>query len=242
MTNDRYNLALFSYNFPHNKTQDLLLRVVLGGIRPALVLAADFVSLDIPSPTIRVKPRHVDLVHPREICKFFNIEYIPIEHNSPRCSELIKSHHIDIGLITGARILIKDTLESVKRGIINLHPGLLPQIRGMDALQWAIYRGERIGVTAHLVNEKIDHGLIIKRVIIPEYKDDTLIDLSLRLEETQNNIVLEAIQMVSTYPIESFKRIQGKYPLNKKMPPELEAQLPGILANRLLKLGLEKDE
>ena len=42
----------------------------------------------------------------------------------------------------------------------------LPYIRGLDAILWSIYKDVPLGVTAHLINEKIDAGfLIVKQKI-----------------------------------------------------------------------------
>ena len=130
MHNDRFHLAVFSYNFPHKKTQDFLFRLITEGISPSLVLAADPVGLNIPKPLIRIKPRHYDLLHPREICKRFDIKYFVVDHNSEECCKYLTDHSIDIGIISGARILKGPIIKSVRKGIINIHPSILPEGRG----------------------------------------------------------------------------------------------------------------
>lgn len=227
------NIALFSYNFPHKKTQDFLFRLFLNGYVPKLVLAVDFIKLDIPIPTIRVKPRHVDTVHPRIICEQLGIKYFVVEHNSEECCHLLLQNEIEIGLISGARILKSKTIESVKKGIINIHPGLLPQVRGLDALQWAIYEGHKIGVTAHAINHSVDAGYVLKQRIIPEYPDDTLIDLSLRLEQEQTNIIAESIRLLNTTPLDMLVKIDERTPIHRKMPSDIEKLISDLLAMRL---------
>jgi hypothetical protein len=44
---------VFGYNFPHKKTQDFLQRLVLLGAKPALVLLADPVKLQLPPAAMR---------------------------------------------------------------------------------------------------------------------------------------------------------------------------------------------
>lgn len=227
------NLAVFAYNFPHKKTQDFLFRLFTDGIKPAVVLAADPIKLSIPESVLRVKPRHVDLVHPRTICREMGIEYVVVEHNSEECRALLNSLRIDIGLISGARILKKAIIDSVTRGIINLHPGLLPQVRGLDALQWAIYEGQPFGVTAHVIDERIDAGLIIQKKVIPEYADDTLVDVSLRLQETQTTMVTEALRLLERASLDSLEQVGRDTVLHRKMPRELEVELPKQFAQRL---------
>ena len=50
------------------------------------------------------------------------------------------------------------------RGVVNMHPSLLPKYRGRASINWAILKGEtRIGLTAHFVDEGIDTGDIIEQ-------------------------------------------------------------------------------
>ncbi len=233
----RFRLAIFAYNFPHKKTQDFLLRMITEGVHPDIVLAANPVEIKIPAPSIRVKPRHYDLIHPYEICKRFGIPYFIVEHNSLECRDLLSDYSIDIGLISGARILDESIIKSVKKGIINIHPGLLPEGRGMDALQWAIYEDRPLGVTSHVINRRIDHGRILKRIVIPEYFDDTLLDLSLRLEQAQNTILVNSIYLLHERSIDTFEQVGNQFPLHRKMPQEFECLLYSLLKKRLIKIN-----
>lgn len=230
------NLVVFTYNFPHKKTQDFLFRLCMDGIIPKLIIAADPVRLDIPTPTIRVKPRHVDLIHPKELSHAFNIEYLIADHNSDRCCDVLKNKNIDIGVIAGARILKEPVINSVKKGIINVHPGLLPEGRGIDALQWAIYENRPLGVTSHVINKKVDHGYIIKKEVIPEYKDDTFVDLSLRLEQEETNIITESVNILNVTTVSMLEPVSNQYPLHRKMPQEFEECLPNLFLKRIEKL------
>jgi phosphoribosylglycinamide formyltransferase-1 len=103
----------------------------------------------------------------------------------------------------------------------------------LDALEWAVYEGCELGVTSHVIDKRIDAGRILKKVIIPKYQDDSLVDLSLRYE-TQVDLIHESIEIISNYPIEQFQLIgKGEGKVFTKMPPELRAQLPILLAQRL---------
>jgi phosphoribosylglycinamide formyltransferase-1 len=227
------SLVLFAYNFPHKKTQDFIFRLVAEGLKPDLVLANEWENLNISSGVLRVKPRHIDLIHPKQICSAFGIAYHVVKHNSQECESILKAHHSKIGVIAGARILKQNIINAVEIGIINFHPGLMPQVRGLDALQWSIYEGHAIGVTAHIIDKRVDAGHVIKREIIKEYADDTLIDLSLRLQQTEVNMVCEAVRTVKTCKLDEFEAIASGLPYHRKMPAELEARIPMLLQARL---------
>ncbi len=229
-------IAVFAYNFPHKKTQDTILKLLIEGINIECVIACDPVELNLPKQTLRVKPRHIDLTHPEIICKRFNIPYFVTPHNSQEAIQILRNKNIDLGVIAGARILKKEVIESVKLGILNFHPGVLPFVRGLDTLKWAIYYNNPIGVSSHIINEKVDAGRIIEIKEIPLYKDDTLIDISLRLYETEIELLPKSIERINEKQIMEFEKIDTQYGYNKSMPSELECKIPDLLRQRLNKL------
>lgn len=59
-------------------------------------------------------------------------------------------------------ILTKEELETPKYGCINIHPSLLPKLRGSSPIQAAILNGDKIsGITIIKMDEEVDHGPII---------------------------------------------------------------------------------
>ena len=229
-------LAIFAYNFPHKKTQDFLLRLFLEGFQLEFVVASELVELDLPKSVLRVKPRHIDLVHPGIVCQRLNIPYYVLPHNSTEVVELIKTNNIEVVIIAGSRILKNHVIQSVGKGIINFHPGLIPEGRGLDALKWAIYHDLPIGVTAHFIDERIDAGRIIVKKEIPLRSDDTLVDISLRLEETQTNLLPEVLNLVRDKSITDFPLVSCQGKSNPSMPSELEEEITKKLSERLSKI------
>ncbi len=60
------------------------------------------------------------------------------------------------------KILPKEILEIPKHSTINVHPSLLPKLRGASPIQSAILFGEKeTGTTIMLMNEKMDEGPIL---------------------------------------------------------------------------------
>ena len=139
-------IAVFCYNFPHKKTQEILLRLFLEKIKINCIFAAEPIKLNIPPSTIRTKIKHIAIVHPKEIANRFGIKYYILPHNSLDVKELIKNNNIDLGIIAGARILKPYIINSFSIGIINFHPGLIPEARGLDTMLWSIYKGIPLGV------------------------------------------------------------------------------------------------
>jgi phosphoribosylglycinamide formyltransferase-1 len=227
------DLVVFTYDFPHKKTTDFVLRLFVEGIVPTLVLGAPHRTLSVPEPAFRAKPRHLDAIAPGALCDRLGVPYRVAEHNSGETHALLDAFGIRLGLIAGARILKPDTIAAVPKGIINVHPGILPSARGLDAMQWAIFEGRPLGVTAHLIDAAIDSGRVLLAREISEYCDDTFVDLSLRLEEAQNLVVGDAVRKALACAPSELPALDERHPIHSRMPKELAEKLPARLAERL---------
>ncbi len=62
-------------------------------------------------------------------------------------------------------ILPKWLLEIPTHGVINVHPSLLPKLRGMSPIRTAILKNlpDQVGVSIMLLDEKMDHGPILSQ-------------------------------------------------------------------------------
>jgi len=88
--------------------------------------------------------------------------YFVENHNDDDSFALIKALKLGCLLNAGTpRRLSAKVLDSVKHGVVNVHPGLLPKYRGASAVEWAIYNDDRVGNTAHFMSEGYDAGPII---------------------------------------------------------------------------------
>ena len=88
------------------------------------------------------------------------------KHNIPVAHELKKIKEIKPHLVILAaygKIIPKEILEIPKYGCLNVHPSLLPKYRGPSPIQTVILNGdEETGTTIILIDEKMDHGPILK--------------------------------------------------------------------------------
>lgn len=92
---------------------------------------------------------------------------------------LVKSQPPEVGILASfGAIIPKKLLAYPSRGILNLHPSLLPKYRGPSPVQMAILNGEKqTGLTIIKMDEKVDHGPIIaqfKEKILPEDTAESL--------------------------------------------------------------------
>ncbi len=102
----------------------------------------------------------------------------------------------DVGLVVGAgymRILTPVFLERFP-AVINVHPSLLPEFKGLDAVKRALEAGvERTGVTVHLMVEEVDAGPVIRQEavpVLPGYTEETLLE---RLHPVEHRLLVRAV-------------------------------------------------
>lgn len=70
--------------------------------------------------------------------------------------------------------LVTEEFIKSKQACYNFHPGYLPDYRGAGAYSWVIINGESsTGVTLHMIDKDIDHGVILDRKVFPIREDDT---------------------------------------------------------------------
>lgn len=216
-------IGVFAYNFEHKKTHEGLLALHLAGFEIACVLAADPVPLNFYQSKIRISPKGLRYSHPHDIAQRLGIPYHVVPHNSEDCAKLIQRYNLDVGVILGARILKTAVIEPFKIGVLNMHPALLPENRGLDNLKWAILRDIKQGVSCHLIDGSIDRGSLILRREIPVFPDDTLVDIFLRIQNTELTMMVETLEIL--------KAGQGDFPAVgegtyfKAVPENLERNL-----------------
>jgi methionyl-tRNA formyltransferase len=79
-------------------------------------------------------------------------------------------------------------------GTLNVHDSLLPRYAGFAPLNWAIINGEReVGVTAHVMDERLDRGDIILQWAVPVGPRDTATDMFHATLGMMGPITLEAL-------------------------------------------------
>lgn len=87
----------------------------------------------------------------------------------------VKNYGADFGLVAAySKILTKEVLSGFPRGVLGIHPSLLPKYRGASPIQSALMRGEKeTGVSLYVIDEKMDHGPVLgeKKVKIEEIDD-----------------------------------------------------------------------
>ncbi len=95
-------------------------------------------------------------------------------HNNEDCVNFIESERVDLLINAGTpRILKSPILNAARKGILNCHPGLLPNYRGCTCVEWAIFNDDQVGNTVHFMVEGIDEGpMVVSEGIWFDRSDD----------------------------------------------------------------------
>lgn len=106
-----------------------------------------------------------------------------------------------VTVFTGGGLLRAPLLDAAERRIVGCHPGLLPDYRGMDCLEWAVLEGrpDKLGLTTFLIDEGVDTGPIVSvHPATLQPTDMTFERLRSRLEPETCRALVEAVEGLVT--------------------------------------------
>jgi folate-dependent phosphoribosylglycinamide formyltransferase PurN len=212
-TNQPREVYVIAYDVPHRKSQDVLLELKTRGIGDVTVMIQSFIKRPNFSALVPHRPQNCRNILTRLLCK--RLDYKFIDYRPEISSQFI--------LIAGARILPEAFTKN--NIIINAHPGLLPEYRGLDALKWAIYNHHRVGVAIHLIDEKIDAGKLIRQEKVPVYSWDTFHSFAYRQYDLEIKMLVDSIEEFREKKLTVLDSDSSKFKVHRRMPNKLEKDL-----------------
>jgi phosphoribosylglycinamide formyltransferase-1 len=132
--------------------------------------------------------------------------------------DCLRANEVELVCLAGyMRLLSPGFVQAYPDRILNIHPSLLPAFPGLDAQQQAFQYGVKVtGCTVHLVDEHLDHGVIILQKTVPVLDSDDAHSLAKRILEQEHIAYSEAIARV----ISGKYRISGRHYLLRDQLPE----------------------
>jgi len=103
--------------------------------------------------------------------------YFVKDHNSKDTLEIVRMMKSRYMINAGTPRILKGDILTVKGGVLNCHPGILPKYRGCTCVEWAIYNNDPVGATVHFMDEGIDKGPIVLQdtlTILPHQSYETI--------------------------------------------------------------------
>lgn len=124
-----------------------------------------------------------------------NVPFYFVEnHNSDRAIELYSLLKIDCLINAGTPRKISSKLlnkKNIPQGVLNIHPGKLPEYRGCSAVEWAIHNDDQIFNTVHYMEEDYDTGPLIKTEPYEFASNSTYVDI-------RSEVYLKGINLLCT--------------------------------------------
>ena len=153
-----------------------------------------------------------------------NIEvFQPVKIKTPEAVEVLKGYGADLFVVAAfGQILSKEILDMPKYGCVNIHASLLPKYRGAAPIQWAILDGEKeTGVTIMQMNEGLDTGDMLTKVIVPIEDTDTGESLFDKLAEAGAKLLVETIPQMEAGTLQPEAQDDAKSTYAKMIKKEM---------------------
>ncbi len=139
---------------------------------------------------------------------------------------MIDLFHPGLVVLAGfMRILSPGFVRHYTGRLINIHPSLLPEFRGLNTHQRAIEAGtDEHGASVHFVTEELDGGPVIAQVHVPVLLEDSAETLAQRVLEQEHHLYVKVIQWIAEGRVtleDDGPHFDGKI---LKTPKQLEAK------------------
>lgn len=135
----------------------------------------------------------------RSAFEWFGVAYFDVRNNinAPENLDRIRSYTPDVLISSQSQIFGRELLAIPKRCCINRHSALLPGYMGLLPIFHAYRCGEtEVGVTVHIMNERIDAGTPLAQRRFACHPGDTVSDLYARSFEESTPALLEALDRI----------------------------------------------
>jgi phosphoribosylglycinamide formyltransferase-1 len=112
---------------------------------------------------------------------------------------LLKNAGVELVVLAGyMRVVKAPLLEAFPRRVINIHPSLLPNFRGLEAWRQALEAGvPTTGCTVHYVDVGVDTGEILAQAEVPVLPGDTAETLHARIQVAEHQIYPAVIRQLA---------------------------------------------
>ena len=200
----------------HPWGREMLCQLVDSGFIPSLIIEekSDGGNTEREKFEFRLGPNPLAPTMKSQIEKH-NIPFVQVPiHNDEHCMEYIESADPDLIVFGGTRIIRGKILEYGvnKGGVLNSHPGLLPECRGSASPAWSVHEGIKIGSSCHFCSIDIDAGDLVGKREIEVKRGDDYHDLCYKTSVVASNLMVEAVRAFSDNKLDDLRIPQGESP------------------------------
>ena len=163
----------------HPYGREMLAQMLSEGFVPTIIISEDSAVADEEREKFlkRIEGNPIAPSIEEQIAEF-DVEHVIVPiHDSEHVLPHLDDLELDLIVFGGTRIIRGDLLEYPKDGVINSHPGLLPECRGSASPAWSVYHDIPIGASTHFCDNGIDTGTLLMRRQFPVKRGMTYEDL-----------------------------------------------------------------
>ncbi len=143
----------------------------------------------------------------------------PEDINSPDSVKYLQNLTPDLLItVSYGQKLKKAVRESALQGAINLHPSLLPELRGAAPIPFALWQGaDRTGITIYKLSSRMDAGPVLYQKQLYIFPGENATDLTSRLAYIGSKCLLEYLNKWSELPWEPVEQDESKATYCRKL-------------------------
>ncbi|GAB5534170.1 MAG: methionyl-tRNA formyltransferase [Rubricoccaceae bacterium] len=187
--------------------------------------------ITLPDSAARTKSGRV---YVDSFCETHGIDLVKSPNvNDAAVLDAIRAHEIDWLFIIGwSQIARREVLNAPQRGVLGMHPTLLPIGRGRAAIPWTILLGlEESGVTLFKLDEGVDTGPIVSQARISVDPRETATTLYKKVNQAHRTLIQDTWPRLASDQVDL--RIQddslatvwaGRRPEDGAISPEMSAE------------------
>lgn len=216
-------LVIFAYDFPNKKSLNGMQIIKKFNPKNVYTITQPWLELNITRSARRIAVFDDEVLNPTDVANSYGWSVLTGLHNSKKTVDYLKKIKPDYGIILGARILSKDIIECFSEGIINFHPGILPENRGLDTIKWAINHDLPQGITTHFIDEKIDVGKKIFLETIDVEPNDSIYDINSKLVYIQMKHLYKVLN--DNFQFSNLESLESKFPSRKAVTEEIDKKI-----------------
>jgi methionyl-tRNA formyltransferase len=158
------------------------------------------------------------------LTKNIQVENIEVKiHNSAEVMPHLIGLDLDLIVFGGTRIIRGEILDYPKHGVINSHPGLLPECRGSASPAWSVYHDIPIGSSTHFCDNGVDTGHLLLRREVAVKRGMKYEDLCYETLVLAGILMKEALMAYEEGKWDQMRRPQGEspHPTFRNAPDEI---------------------
>ena len=204
---------------------EMLKQILSEDFVPEIIIEEDSEIADVEKKKFLKRIEGNSLAPPiRDQVSKLNIEIVSVPiHNSEQVIPLIRDMELDLIVFGGTRIIRGDILDLPKDGVIDSHPGLLPECRASASPAWSVYHDIPIGSSTHFCDNGIDTGHLLIRREISVNRGMTYEDLCYETLLLSGVLMKEALMAYDQNQWGEIRRPQGdsNYPTFRNASEEI---------------------